>query len=1109
LDSLALQPQPDIGQSRSEDSEDPLGQFGSFYATAQEPEEDKNSGAVAAGLVGAAAAGGVAAAAATSSGADPETPGTPAKGEESSTGGAGLVAAGAAAAAAGGMAAAAASDDSPAGEQIGEAKKEEESSSGGAGLVAAGAAAAAAGGMAAAAASDDSPEEEKVEEVANKEKEVDESGSGGDAAPVSNDEKLKEKPTPQEEAKRDEQKQQNESKQSSYTKKVLCSMFFCCVLIGAVVAGILLPDYLKKDEDKDVTPGGLPLAPDGPTSAPTIQLAAPQTCQEAEIVTDGSSIAGSTKNAFSGRSFPPCSPLTSNGYGVWFKLIGDGQIYQVNTCDDFTNFETKITVFEGTCSFLKCNSANEAGKECGAGQSKVQWSTNPDQEYYIFVHGDGVQVGDFKLNVELVTQDNLSCDKADLAPSSGLEEIIGNTWSATQNANGNGTFTCSEASPPGLWYAVDGDGSNIAISTCSPSTNYDAEISIAAGSGCDELVCVEATDEDFPSEGTIKTFFGAAGTTYYVQIHGNPDAVSVERRRLQSSPADSQFGMIVQSNVGSNGFLLSPLESCESAVALEIDGAMASGTLYQSSSSLWDSALKPPFCESSGQGVFYTINGTGQVLTADTCNNATDFDTTLTVLTGTCSAQIYGCIASNDQFCGDQSSVKWTANLGETYYLLVRSVGNGAGNFGLTVNSAPTPAPTRFPSGVPTLAPTTPVPTGNPSLVPTVSPTASPTTGAPTGTPTRNPTESPSGGPTTLPTMKETTVSPTLSPTSTISTVPPTVSGGDGSQGSASGSGSGNGSGSGSDTGSGSEETTVAPTSSPIKGPTTSPTKVPATLGPTESPTPRPTSPPTPAPTKLPSQLPTGNPTSPPTPAPTKLPSQLPTGNPTESPTPNPTPLPTSQPTSNPSPEPTGQPTRNPTPSPTPAPTGQPSKQPTPNPTPAPTRMPATSTPTSPVATKAPTERPTGSPTDSPTYFIDPTDVCNRALERDALGTSDSVAISSNGPNFSFTKDLAGTCGASNPSAYDNSPAIWFKLDGSRTGRNIIVESLECNIAFPFLQLTVFRGDCSSPICVAGTADFCNNNVRFEWDDSVSTYYLMFHGFDNLRGNFVFSADSQ
>jgi hypothetical protein len=832
-----------------------------------------------------------------------------------------------------------------------------------------------------------------------------------------------------------------------------------CILAGVALVAVLVPRALDDNDDNGIqtTGGDNPVAP---TPAPTFtELVTPFECEEAVVVGANSTTAGTTKGAPALPEIPVCSELGANGFGIWFQLEGDGNVYKASTCDPSTDFDTQISIFSGSCSKLECVAANDQGSDdsCGS-QSQVEFSTNPEVIYYLFVHGKREAEGQVVLNVEQVSQDNDLCDKAGTVAPSGGDEIIGNTWFAATSGTGD-NFTCSESTVPGLWYAIQGEDKAITISTCSESTKYNADISVATGSSCSDLICVETTSEEcIGLQGAIKSFFASADTVYKVLIHGSDAAqASVgSSRQLQdgSGPADSQFGMIVQDDVGPSGFFVDVQEACAATGAIEIDGTAASSVLYQNSNSLWDS-----FCDGSGQGEFYQITGQGRAVTANTCNNETDIDTTLSVVVGDCVNQIWSCVASNDQFCGDQSSVKWFADLGETYYLLVRSTGSNHGSYALTVSTSATPAPTAAPSDTPSSLPTTPLPSSLPSSSPSFTPTSTLSltpTAAPTQTASANPTgllpttAPPTKAPTNAPATSNPTSLPSLQPTRLDSSAPSP------------------------------NPTTPLPTAHPTPQPTPGPTTARPTVNPTPQPTPGPTT-----------ASPTVNPTPQPTPGPTKAPTSRPTVNPTPQPTPGPTKAPTARPTVGPTPQPT--------PGPTKAPTARPTASPTPNPTPAPSNAPVTVGPT-----PSPTDSPTGTPSSSPTYIVDPTELCNDARARDALGSSDSVAIIGTGSDFIFSPDLVGSCGTS---SYNNSPAIWFKLDGSRTGPNVIASAEVCNTMFD-LQLTVFRGDCDQLTCVAGSSDFCNQEVRWDWGLGANTYYLMFHGFGTMAGNFVFYVDS-
>ena len=105
----------------------------------------------------------------------------------------------------------------------------------------------------------------------------------------------------------------------------------------------------------------------------------------------------------------------------------------------------------------------------------------------------------------------------------------------------------------------------------------------------------------------------------------------------------------------------------------------------------------PPLCDGTTQlepTKFFRVIGTGNMLTASTCNNngdggSADFDTVISVFTS-CGFQ---CVAANDDgpVCtGFSSLVSWLSVLGEEYTIIVGGVpppgGTVTGNFVLSVS---------------------------------------------------------------------------------------------------------------------------------------------------------------------------------------------------------------------------------------------------------------------------------------------------------------------------------------------------------------------------------------------------------------------------------------
>jgi len=75
--------------------------------------------------------------------------------------------------------------------------------------------------------------------------------------------------------------------------------------------------------------------------------------------------------------------------------------------------------------------------------------------------------------------------------------------------------------------------------------------------------------------------------------------------------------------------------------------------------------------------------GTGGEIIVDTCNRETMFDTTLAVFSGSCAR--LSCIASDDDGCGNSSSVTWDSVAGVQYLVLVSGFESEVGRFKLTV----------------------------------------------------------------------------------------------------------------------------------------------------------------------------------------------------------------------------------------------------------------------------------------------------------------------------------------------------------------------------------------------------------------------------------------
>ncbi len=113
----------------------------------------------------------------------------------------------------------------------------------------------------------------------------------------------------------------------------------------------------------------------------------------------GATFEGSTIGA-AVQSAPFCS-ITITSPGIWHRFTAPSDdIYAVDLCGSL--FDTKVTVYRGSCEGLICVSANDddprPGSPCGL-QSYAEFSAEAGVEYFILVHGFGSAQGTYKLNI--------------------------------------------------------------------------------------------------------------------------------------------------------------------------------------------------------------------------------------------------------------------------------------------------------------------------------------------------------------------------------------------------------------------------------------------------------------------------------------------------------------------------------------------------------------------------------------------------------------------------------------------------------------------------------------------------------------------------------------
>jgi len=224
---------------------------------------------------------------------------------------------------------------------------------------------------------------------------------------------------------------------------------------------------------------------------------------------------------------------TNTAPGVWYRVVTtcDGGRFVGSLCHPDTDYDTKISVFTGSCDALECIDGNDdLGAACDLStlRSGFDIPTVAGREHWILVHGFSAATGNFTLTLTQACE----CDPAvanDVC--TGAEPLTFDadgtvTISATtigdcifpdpENAN------CGASTAPGVWYSVVGEGIEMSASTCNQA-DFDTKLSVFAGD-CGALSCVAENDDNgglgcggFTSH---VTWVPEDGVTYYILAHG-------------------------------------------------------------------------------------------------------------------------------------------------------------------------------------------------------------------------------------------------------------------------------------------------------------------------------------------------------------------------------------------------------------------------------------------------------------------------------------------------------------------------------------------------------------------------------------------------------------
>ena len=250
-------------------------------------------------------------------------------------------------------------------------------------------------------------------------------------------------------------------------------------------------------------------------------LAVNDECENALPIACGETVTGTTVNATVDASAPDCGGGAITAPGVWYEFTDTSGLitdYTISLCAG-TDFDSKLTVYSGTCGALVCETAND--DSCGL-QSEVSFQGDGNTTYYILVHGFDNATGNFTLNVDCapVPPPNdmiVNAIDVDQVGFPYTDTAVAMPAATTENGSPAG---CDLTGANGVWYKfttnVDGNADATIVSPAGASsvTFYTASDENATEA---DLTWVDQNSNQC-APGTSASIFTLANQTYYVFV---------------------------------------------------------------------------------------------------------------------------------------------------------------------------------------------------------------------------------------------------------------------------------------------------------------------------------------------------------------------------------------------------------------------------------------------------------------------------------------------------------------------------------------------------------------------------------------------------------------
>jgi len=218
-------------------------------------------------------------------------------------------------------------------------------------------------------------------------------------------------------------------------------------------------------------------------------------------------------------------------------------------------------------------------------------------------------------------------------------------------------------SPKGVWYTYIGEGKAVVLDTCDQRTALDSVIFVF--DSCSTVAgyinsCYAMNDDGCNQQQSRVMFTADQGQTLHIYVAGFLNSTGTYYLATSEirPPENYVCSKAVEADTlpfsaeGETGTCLSVFDDCS----------------HKNSAGLW-----------------YKVHGTGTPFVAHTCNQNTNYDSSISVLADCQDDRGSGCVAYNNDACYRASLVHWRSVMNSSYYIFVTGFNNARGRFTLAI----------------------------------------------------------------------------------------------------------------------------------------------------------------------------------------------------------------------------------------------------------------------------------------------------------------------------------------------------------------------------------------------------------------------------------------